>query len=386
MGLLFGGDNLKNNSLTGALGLNGTRKVDAPPYAGSDFEDGLEIIEIVDGRPREKDKVVLVGSFMPHIPFEFGGTQQIVKEYYPGSSEPVVQVMGPREDDTTIKGILKTKRFKDASLKDAAMEYQLLIDAIRIRGNMVRVTLGEWVRYGFIESTKFEMKRISEISYEIKLSIMSRTPPIGWKFAVEENDPISANKTVTEAAAAALALQSNVPTTMPKSIIDDINGFISGVADQVHKVTSFVDSAISDVDQLAKSANRAIGMIKFVRAYISRTNRNLGLIVASLKTAPDVFKSEAQKTGDTIRNLNYVDSVRGSNYTLAAYLADLQTKFAALSKTVPMFRHRVSQGDSLQKISIKYYNDASHWQTIYDHNKLSSTQLVVGSVLEIPKI
>jgi len=35
---------------------------------------------------------------------------------------------------------------------------------------------------------------------------------------------------------------------------------------------------------------------------------------------------------------------------------------------------------------MKYYNDASHWSDIYDHNKLTSSTLVVGSILEIPKI
>jgi nucleoid-associated protein YgaU len=61
-------------------------------------------------------------------------------------------------------------------------------------------------------------------------------------------------------------------------------------------------------------------------------------------------------------------------------------RFKAMQETTPLTRYRVVDGDSLQKISGRFYSNADHWKKIYDHNKLTSTVLVSGSVLEIPKV
>jgi len=365
-------------------GFGGTRQI-TPSYRANDFDGGLEIVELVDGRLAEKDKVTLLGAFMPHVPFEFGGTQQIVKDYYPGSSEPAVQVLGPRESDQTIKGKLKLKHVADRSLREAALEFQRLIDAMRIRGNLVRVTLGPWQRYGFIEETRFSLNLITDIDYEIKLSIVGFNKPIGYKFTLGDRDPQSPNKKLTNAVLDALKKADSTPISLPKTIFDTLNGYINAVANEVHKVTSFVDGIMSDLDQMQASANRAIGMIRYARSYISTTNRRLGVLVASIRSTPSLFGSEAEKTRDMVKGMRHVYEVRALNLTLAAYLAELQARFAALARTVPMVRHRVAEGDTLQRLALRYYNNADLWEAIYKHNKLRSTQLAVGSVLEIPK-
>lgn len=387
MGLLTGGGSVNTSGgLLGLVGISGPKKVAAPSFIQNDFAGGLEIVEIVNGQERYEDAIVLVGAFMPHVPFEYGGTQQIVKDYYPGSSEPAIQVLGPRETETTIKGCLKTKKFKSADLREAAIEYQELIDAMRIRGNLVKITLGGWRRYGFIEETKFSLKKLTEIDYEIKLLIVGFNPPKNAMFTDLDNDPIAPNKNLTALALDALENQSQIPSSMPKSLIDDLNGIISGVAEVVSKVTGFVDSIVDDVEQVQKTANRAIGMIRYARSYIAKTSRNLSLIWLNLKNTPAIFGQEAKQTADLVKNLNFVSRVRSSNYSLADQLAALQARFAAIAKTVPMYRHRIVDGETLQKISMRYYNTADHWNEIYKHNKLTSTKLSAGAVLEIPRI
>jgi nucleoid-associated protein YgaU len=72
--------------------------------------------------------------------------------------------------------------------------------------------------------------------------------------------------------------------------------------------------------------------------------------------------------------------------SLSVLLARLQKQFEAIARTTPLARHRVKDGETLQRISIKFYNTADNWKKIYDHNKLTSTQLTVGTVLEIPRV
>ena len=69
-----------------------------------------------------------------------------------------------------------------------------------------------------------------------------------------------------------------------------------------------------------------------------------------------------------------------------AFLAKLQMQFEAIRKTLPKARYKVQAGDTLQRISIKYYGTPNSWDKIYDHNKLTSTDLTRGTVLEIPNL
>ena len=367
------------------------------PY-GNDFDAGFKIIEIVNGKEQPADQVLLVGPFMPHVPFTFGGSQQIVKEFYAGSSEPTVQVLGPREADLVVRGHLKTKRLKDSpvnsdgdrnqTLRNAAREYQELIDAIRLRGNLVRLSLAsEWVRYGFVESVSFDLATLADIKYEIRFSIVGFNPPSNCKFVEDTASNVQKpNKDVTNAAAAALVEVSNIPDDMPLTIADQLNEIIGDVDDVVATVTYFVDDIISDAEQLTNSANRALGLIKYARAFVSSSARRVGLISLATANLGAKFSSEAQKTSATIKNVNSIYRIRTSFTSLAAQLAALQAQFSALSKTVPLRRHLVRNGDNLQRLAIQYYNNADLWKRIYDHNKLRSSELSVGTVVEIPKV
>lgn len=370
----------------GAVGINTTRPVANPDPYGPDF-DHLKIIEIKDGKEQPADQILLIGSFMPHQPFEFGGTQELVREYYPGNPEPTVQVLGPRETDTTIKGRFKTKNLSNPDLRKAALEYQELVDAMRIRGNLVRITLGEWKRYGFIEECRFRLNRLVDIEYEIKFLIVGFNPPTNCKFLdTDDGDLIKPNKEITNRAAAELATARDYPSEMPLTVSELLNEYIGEAAEAIGTVTDFVDGIVEDANQLQGSMNRAIGLIKNARATISRTKRNIGSILFNAGTLGTSFQSEAAKTVAVIRSMDHINKTQATMLSLAALLAFLQAKFARLSRTIPLKRHLVRDGDSLQKLAVKYYNDDFFWDKIYFHNKLRTTKLVVGTILEIPKL
>lgn len=351
-----------------------------PKFLGPDFSE-FKIVEIVDGKELTKDAIILAGSFMPFQPFEFGGTQQIVKDYYPGNSEPVVQVLGSRENDTTIRGRFRTKRFKDKSLRQAAQEYQELIDAVRLRGNLVKLTLGEWRRYGFIEECNFKLNRLADIEYEIKFVIIGINPPSDLKFIADPKDsPIEANKQLTAAALAFLQSYKSYPSSMPKSLSDTIDGLVSEIATKINLVTSFVDSIVGDAEKLVSSVNRAVGLIKNAKYTVANTIIRLEVLKKQAANVPKQLGASG-----TLKNYGHIHQIERGNTAILAYLATLQKKMEAFSTSVPAARHLVRSGDTLQSLAIKYYQNADNWKKIYDHNKLVSTELVVGRVLEIPK-
>lgn len=385
MGLLTGGTSTKD--VGGILGLGRNKGVAKPAGQNQDFPDGMILVEIVNGVPQKSDQVQLAGRFAPHIPLEFGGTQALSKEYYPGNSEPTVQVLGSREKNTIIKGHLKTNKFKgDQKLRQAAIEYERLIDAMRLRGHLVKATLGdEWKRYGFIEGVTFRLNTLQDIEYEIDFFVVGFNPPTLDKTTGNDGNVKTPNKDVTNAAAQALLNAKNYPTEMPQSLQDQLNDLVNAVAEKINLVTNFVNGITSDVEGVLNSANRALGLIKNARAFISKTNRQIGAISHNASTLGASFTNEWQKTTATIKSVAHMHNTKKDFSSLAALLASLQERFAAMAKTIPMVRHLVKNGDTLQRLAIKYYQNADLWKAIYDHNKLTSTTLVVGSVLEIPK-
>lgn len=373
-------------SVLDSVGVSFKTRSTTPDPNTVDFPEGLRIIEIIDGQEDPQSELALVNQFMPHVPFEFGGTQQIVKEYYAGSSEPTVQVLGSRESDVVLRGRFKTKFFKNDSLKVAAEQYRDALDDIRKRGNVLKVTLGEWKRYGFLEEVTFKLNRLVDIEYELKFVIIGDKLPTFDQTNKEQDDNVTKfNKELSDLIVSAQT-NADYPAEMPKDIGDVIAGYINDVAEVMSLVTNFVDGIVSDVEKLEAGVNRALGLIKYARAYVSTTKRRIGTIALSASNLGSSFSDTAKQAAAEITNTNYIFEVQASMTSFQNQLAEIKARFAALASSQPLMRHLVVSGETLQRISMKYYNTADNWQAIYNHNKLSSTALVSGTVLEIPRV
>lgn len=355
-----------------------------------DFKSGLIITPInKDGVELTSDIVRLTADAMPHDKFTFGGQQKIVKDYYPGSSEPTVQVLGPQENDITINGRFKAKKLKESA--DASFDRELWrkypqalqeqIDAIRVAGLLVKITLGEeWRRYGFISEAVFDLKTIADIDYQITFLIVGFNQPKDFILVTQQSTiPYNQNKALAQYIATVQEFSSDVPDSFPTSFADQINAAISDVAAAVNLVTGFVDTVLGEVDALKSSVQRALGLIKNVRNKISGYQRTIG------GQQPEAGVPKITSISGATLNAQYVAKVSDGMFNLNALLAGLATQLKAVATTVPIARHRVQNGDTLQTLAMKYYKDSAQWEGIYDHNKLTSSTLVVGAVLEIPR-
>ena len=352
-----------------------TRKVNSTTPT-PDFPNGFLIEELTG----PKEKVRLTGNMMPQQPFNFGGTQRITKQFYPGNSEPTALVLGSEETDTVIKGRLYDKKYSDPDFRGVALEVQQQIDAIRVRGNPCRFILGEWQRYGFIGKTEWGMKTIADITYDITLELVGFNAPKDSRFLEKQNTvPFEINKQLIAAAASLEAARAVIPSEMPASVADILNDAISDVSGVLATVTGFVDNTLTAVENIANSVNRAIGLVRYARATVQRYGRRLASISFQLQLAgipiPAKYKSAV-----------FISERISETATFQALLAQMLARFRGLAQNIPIARHRVIEGDTLQKISIKFYQTPDNWNKIYDHNKITSTALTAGMVLEIPRV
>lgn len=357
------------------------------PERGPDFPDGFQIIEVIDGQENKESLVRLTGNMLPIIPFEWGGEQRLNKDYYVGNPEPAVHVLGSKEGDLTIHGKFKDKKLKYSD-QNYGVAYKLAdyLHKLARRGSILKISLGPWVRYAFLEKVDFKLNKLSEVEYQLTFFVVGLNPPINAKLIKKTKDvPLDDTKKLIDAMSTFSATYSAVPKSMPKSIGDVLKGAIGDVAKAVNLVTNFVNSYVAIAEDIQASANRAIGLIKNARTNVAQFKRRIG----SLQTGFNSLSTDAKastKFQSVLTNQQHLVNSMSAASSLSALLAQMQKQFEALARQTPMARYKVKDGDTLQRIAIKYYNNADNWQQIYDHNKLTTTALTMGMMLEIPKL
>jgi hypothetical protein len=373
------------------LNANDLKNALAEANKKNDFPGGFifkELREEVEGEPLQ---VTLINEFMPHDSFTSGGEQRIQKDYYPGNPEPTVQVLGPKESDITLRGRLKVKKFqfRNASItqeeaRRIPLNLRNLMENVRQRGYTLEITLGGFTVYGHLVKTEFSLKTFADIDYSITFSIIGPNKPSTLSCKIDNTQkktPYELSNTLKEAMAAYEANYSTTPPGMDQSLADQIKGKISDVAAAVATVTDFVDNFLDELDDLRSAVDQATGLVKNTRNKILSYGRTIGAINA-YGGVPIVLG-----TGISLRYINatFISDSLSDSYSLLSIVAQFEEQIAAIAATEPLARHRVQDGDNLQRLSMKYYNDSSLWQTIFDHNKLTDTELEIGSVLEIPR-
>jgi len=357
-----------------------------------DFKNGFQIVELINGREQRNEAIQLIGSTMPHVPFTFGGSQKIVKDYYPGNSEPSVQVLGSRESDISITGRMYAKKLP-ISLGDADIEQvrefpqdlQQLIEAMRIRGNLVRLYFGEFNRFGFIESTEFKMRTVTDIDYKINFVIIGFNPPRDCRVINASRQlPIDINKELITAVNNFTG--APVPDDLDRSLATQIAELTSDVATAVNLVTDFVDTVLDEVDAVRESIARAQGLIQNARNNITRLTNRIGSFSS---TGGIVFSATAGVgVSSGYINASFMQQTLTNAFSLTAFLASLNEQIARIALTEPLARHRVQQGDTLQNLAVRFYKNVESWTEILEHNNLASTdlELIRGQIIEIPRI
>ncbi len=394
---------------------------------GNDFQAGFVIQELNPEdalKPFDDRRINLVGNLMPKIPFETSGEQYISKKYYPGNPEAAVQILGPRESDVIIRGRFYAKRypkpeksflaglpavgsfFDDATSSDSADRYTLpyqlskALDEMRQRGNPVKITLGEWERYAVITNTVWRMKKLGDIDYEITFAIISIKEPT--KAPIIDEVPVfppveltALNEQLTglQADIAARRIPGSVPIGL-SDLLNDITGTIAGV---VSGVIDFANSIIDQAEDISDSMQRAIGVVKYAEAEVSRGRGRLAQLSYAVETAGFDLEDDQRPaallglpndipTTDRYQTSWDISKAIGYSNDFSNFLRQLREKFTRYTESEPLARHLTKGEENLQNISLRWYGTADNWKNIYDHNKLTSTVLDRGRILEIPKL
>ena len=358
------------------------RTVAAVP--AQDFEEGFQIQPLnEDAQVIVGAEIKLLGNLMPHTPFSFSGAQRIIKEYYPGNDEPVMQILGAMEDNIKIKGDLKDINYGAESLttQNRGLSYRVmeLIDDLRKRGTLCKFVLGPWQRYGYIENSVFDLERITRLKYELTLNIIGENAPTQDKIIqVDERPDIADAAKILDQVEGFVAQNRPFDNLPNRTIAQFINEQVSFVQSRVNLVTDFVDEVFTSVDNIRQSVNRALGLIGGLQRQIRRYQRELGNI--------DFF-TPGGPVASGYFYLQTANSSIASSVRLSGLLESLRARISSRLAAVPLATYRVVEGDTLQKISARFYGTPDNWRMIQEENDIAAgAVLEANTVLDIPRV
>ena len=374
MSLLLGTEDTLNSlshNLTAPFSASGAKTLNPPDYA-----EGF----IIQQQAGKKRTIKLLGTDMPHQPFEYGGKAKKSVQWYPGNSEPTIQMLGSEEKAITIKGRFYSKKYKEKSLYAVPKALCETFLQMEREGEVVTISLGEWKRWAIISETSFKEKNKADIEYEITFEIISERPPTNcYQLTVNQEETFKDNAVLLSAAEAAREKYANMDkSVIEQSFADRLTSYIDVVASSVASVNAYVNRLITQAESIEQGITRALGLITVARRNISNMIRRIGALSYAVSGSGSITKQ--------FRSVSASSSAISDISSIMAILAKMQQQFEAIRKTLPKARHKVQDGDTLQSISIKFYGTPNDWDKIYDHNKLTSTNLTRGTVLEIPNL
>jgi nucleoid-associated protein YgaU len=245
-------------------------------------------------------------------------------------------------------------------------------------GELIKITLGEWRRWCVLAETSFKEKSKSDIEYEISFEIISDKPPTNCYQLTDTKEETFQDNADLLAEAADLQANYSGQSDIDQSFADKLTQYVDDVATAVASVNSFVNTLLTQAENIEQGITRAIGLIKVARRNIANMIRRVGALSYAVSGSGGITRQ--------FKSVSSSANAISSASSIMAILAKMQQQFEAIRKTLPKARYKVQSGDTLQRISIKYYGTPNSWDKIYDHNKLTTTALTRGTVLEIPNL
>jgi len=388
------------NSAKGALGLNTDNEGFAVEPVSS---AGGFAIEELSG---DKRRVELQGRALPVGTFTLEGEMRAEFTYYPGNPIASAQVFGAKENETTVSGRWSDRHLKGVDKDGKGVEAQGkvllngnpapnvvaavdLIDDIRMRGQLVRVTWDTRTREGIIRRFKQTWHRAEIVEWEMAFEWISRG---------EKEIPVGFSP---QPDLAGLGASMNRLTALLGSALDVVDRGFSLLAE----VQSTIDSAMETIESAVSTVTDAIGLVDSAVSLPAqawnKASGAIGTIIeecSSLGTYLDSLPSRAVFAGsddDTISDLTLGDALKADAWKAGAKAAAnalgifatqqkeaLRDAAEAFSDILDVFF--AQQDTDLRAVSVAYYGTPDEWQRLMSFNGLASSRLTAGMEIVIP--
>lgn len=321
----------------------------------------------------------------PRGSWKFGLEQRSVREDYPGTEEPVEQVLGPNYKDFSLNGVWDDRYGGRGFALNTYREFEALVQ----RGTLCRFEFESISIVGLIKDADLDYKRSSLIGYTFTVSPHYRVSGSTGTGTTVRRKAEEAFKPVTEHRDAVIAATEfmelvyqgaidRVAKQVTGTTMADTRGFLDSLRDAANKITDAVnqrlDPTIETFEALRRIANglavvkgSAAGVLTQVAAMKSSVNMAWDSAVGALDF--DVMRTDLSRYSRML----VLTGHQGRN--------DINRR--AEPKAVALYRPH--KGESLYTISQRFYGTPSMWRLISTRNGLQSMTLQGTEVLIIPE-
>lgn len=349
----------------------------------------------------EKRTLELRGRALPYQSFKLSGKQRAEFTWYPGNPTATVQMLGTEEGATTITGMWKdrfiktltpdgerisapegTAVFKGGQLQDA-LAVTLAVEQLRLSGQLLEVKWDQLVRHGILTRFDQDWKRREDVAWEMEFQ---------WTSRGEAKQPVTlvVSPTVDDYAAKLRAAMDNITAATAQSfeVRTEFSTALGSLAAQIDAAVSQMEDAVitlaSSTTTPGQSAQRALAATETVKTASAGL---VSLVDAQPPRAVQNVSITAQTLGSSLVCDSYTRGIRNAARTmelLAAEQADTLRALTNIDDLLAAFTAR-SPGD-LRDVATQFYGDQSEWRTLKRFNGFSSSKLLPGDLVLVPKI
>lgn len=361
---------------------------------------------VITEQTGDQRTLTLTGRALPYRPLTFSGDQRHDLTWYPGSSVATLQLLGPEEKPTTIKGMWKDRFIAQASLPISAPSLPTpftpdvtgpfatvtgpagpaavqnvrdlvdLVDDMRRKGQVLTVRWGSYVRQGILATFEHSWHTWNDVEW---------TMTFNWQ---AQGENVDAPRVASAASSAADFVQQaqdaldgavqqavNAAVDLPLDVINSLEQTVSFAQDQLDSAAQVVSAATS----LATQPLDASRSLAAVGSFLSDQYTTVMDQVVAFDD--DATLSAAEYTARQNHGLQARSTFRAAR----AFAIEQAQKFLASVDPDLLATVVARDNQDLRTLAIKYYGSADDWRFLAQHNQLSSSKLTAGQVVVVPR-
>lgn len=385
-------------------------------------------LENLDGSP---DILTLNARALPYRPVTFAGAQRVEFTWYPGSPVATTQMLGPEEEAITLQGFWKDRFLRSTAFSgiqaadygaepvETARALTQIVDGMRRRGQLYRLTWDEIVRDGHITAFRQTWHNAHDCEWELEFKPISQgdqQTPVGFsnlpnvadyfqRTVSATNDArgalrINVGPTALDATSLAqLTLAENPATNTLRVTIgttaapisfsgaaagalSNLDDFLLSAQNTVYETVTQVAAVVVAGPEAARNlvalAFRNIGQSQI--AYGALTDRAWTGVFGTGANDPDDISIGSQVAMRAYQSRLY-QSLRDFAFqqgTQAREILDTLNPELAAAFVAPT-------NMDLRDVSTQFYGSPDDWRILLIYNRLTTSKLVAGQLVWVPQ-
>lgn len=367
------------------------------------------------------------GRGLPYRPFTLSGDQRADINWYAGSPEGTIQMLGAKENETTINGMWKDRFLRQvvdlspadlvaggfdqgtagtASAAGQSGEPGALIDGapiihvrelanemddVRRKGQIVEVTWLHLKRQGIVRTFRQSWHTAQDVAWEIRFEWINQGVQLA-DIPIQDRS-VDLSDTVVEISNQLETLDSIRDGSVALDLVGDSGQAFTDAGQALGEVNAFInqiqqaliqlqDTIINNTQSLLSpisTVQRAIGIFAFMKDIADSTANGIERrLDSAVLNVQDIFGTKLDQ-----RNTLSKQKRAARRISSSAAIRQEQLEKQAQPELISSFVAREDQ--DLRDVALQHYGTADEWKSLMRFNNLDNSRLSSNQLIFVPR-